>query len=92
MEAVKDRFGLLPPAVAALVTRGAIGEVLAIGAANGFRAERTAPGAARLFSRALALREGRSEAPQMPWSHSLLTSRILEAWRAAVAEPCSGTS
>lgn len=32
----------------------------------------------------LALREGRTEAPEMPWAESLATARLLAAWRAAL--------
>ncbi len=42
------------------------------------------PMAAEADATILALREGRTEAPEMPWAESLATARLLADWRAAL--------
>lgn len=44
----------------------------------------TSPMAAEADATILALREGRTQAPEMPWFESLATARLLEQWRAAI--------
>ena len=42
------------------------------------------PMAAEADAVSLALRDGRQEAPEMPWEHSRLIARVLEEWRARI--------
>jgi len=42
------------------------------------------PFAAEADAISLALAEGRTEVPQMPWSHTRAVSRVLEDWRRAI--------
>lgn len=44
----------------------------------------TSPMAAEGDATILALRERRTEAPEMPWSETLATARLLQDWRAAL--------
>lgn len=48
------------------------------------------PFAAEADAVSLALAEGRLEVPEMPWSHTRATARILADWRAALWEPLTG--
>jgi predicted dehydrogenase len=42
------------------------------------------PFAAEADAVSLALAEGRTEAPEVPWEHSRTVVRLLEAWRAGL--------
>jgi dihydrodiol dehydrogenase / D-xylose 1-dehydrogenase (NADP) len=49
------------------------------------RTETVSPMAAEADATILALREGRTQAPEMPWFETLATARLLADWRAALA-------
>lgn len=54
------------------------------GGVEQLRTETVDPMAAEGDATILALREGRTEAPEMPWDQSLATARLLDEWLAAV--------
>lgn len=48
------------------------------------RTATVSPMAAEADATIRALREGRTEVPEMPWTQTVTTARLLEAWRAAL--------
>lgn len=54
------------------------------GTVEQIRTDTLSPMAAEADATILALREGRTEAPEMPWAQSRATARLLEDWRAAL--------
>lgn len=54
------------------------------GSTEQIRTATVSPMAAEADATILALREGRTEVPEMPWAHTLTTARLLDAWRAAL--------
>ena len=56
------------------------------GTSERIRAEAISPMAAEADATILALREGRAEAPEMPWAQTRATARLLQDWRAALSD------
>ncbi len=68
-----------------VASTGAATLTLAGGAVEHLQTATISPMAAEADATILALREGRTEVVEMPWSDTLATARLLADWRAALA-------